>query len=295
MRFRSFDSLRLFTIVARNSSFSAAAVEVNLTKGAVSYQMQRLEEAIGRPLFRRQPRGIVLTREGRDLDRVARVSFDDIERQIAAMMSPKGRTVTVGLSTYFASRWLSPRLMTFMEDHPEIRLRLQPMIDLVELRDTGVDLAIRWGKGQWSDLEVERLFVCPGFPTGAPSFAERIAREGIERVLATSTLFQDRDGSNAWADWHRAAGLRYRVHDDLLTIPDPNVRVQAVIDGQGVALNDALVAPEIEAGKLARISPVELGTYGYHLVYPEGALDDPFVAAFVTWLRAQALQGPGAV
>lgn len=295
MRFRSFDRLRLFTIVARHDSFSAAAEEVNLTKGAVSYQMQRLEDAIGCPLFHREPRGIVLTGMGRELYRIARASFDDMERHIAAMKSPRGRTVTIGISTYLASRWLSSRLMTFMEDHAEIRLRLQPMIDLVDLQDSDVDLAIRWGKGQWSDLEVERLFSCPAFPTGAPVFAEEIVRDGIESVLARSTLFQDRDGSSAWEDWHRAAGLRYHKHDDLLTIPDPNVRVQAVIDGQGIALNDALVASEIEDGRLVRLSPVELGDYGYFVVYPQKSLDDTQVAAFVAWLRLQANQASGVV
>ncbi|WP_315980571.1 LysR family transcriptional regulator [Aliamphritea spongicola] len=57
MRFRHYDSLRLFDVVARHLSFTQAAEELHLTKGAVSYQITRLEEALGFSLFIRQHRG----------------------------------------------------------------------------------------------------------------------------------------------------------------------------------------------------------------------------------------------
>jgi LysR family glycine cleavage system transcriptional activator len=66
------------------------------------------------------------------------------------------------------------------------------------------------------------------------------------------------------------------------------VRVQAVIDDQGVALNDALVAGELSAGRLFQISAVELGDYGYFLAYPRGALGTPGLKAFRDWIMAEA-------
>ena len=51
MRFQHFDALRVFSVVAENSSFSAAAEVLNLTKGAVSYQIKQLEEDLGFMLF----------------------------------------------------------------------------------------------------------------------------------------------------------------------------------------------------------------------------------------------------
>ena len=290
MRFRHHDSLRLFAVVAEHGSFSDAATALNLTKGAVSYQIQRLEEALGFALFHRRPRGIALTEAGQELLATTRGAFADIESRIAALRGGAQRSVTLGLSTYLASRWLSPRLMTFMQHHPDIRLRLQPMIDLVDLRGSGVDLVIRWGKGDWSDLTIEPLFICPAFPTGTPALAKRIRNDGLEAVMAGAPLLVDRDASTAWADWHAAAGLTYRPHDSALTIPDPNVRVQAVIDGQGIALNDALVATEINAGRLARLSSIELADYGYFIAYAPGALADPRIAELVAWLQEQGLQ-----
>jgi DNA-binding transcriptional LysR family regulator len=195
--------------------------------------------------------------------------------------------ITVGMSTYFASRWLSPRLMTFTADHPKAGLRLQPLVDLVDLQAHGIDMAIRWGRGDWTDTEIEPLFPCPAFPTAGASIAERVVEKGLETVLPELILLHDRDDSEAWQDWHEAAGIAFRPARDGLVIPDPNVRVQSVIDGQGVALNDALVAAELADGRLHRLSPVELTDYGYYLVYPKGALGTPGLKVFYDWLKRQ--------
>ena len=288
MRFRSYDSLRLFGIVARHLSFTHAAAELNLTKGAVSYQIARLEQALGFPVFQRRQRALSLTEKGRRLWHVSEVAFRDLEREIAELREAAPGRITVGMSTYFASRWLSPRLMTFTAKYPKIGLRLQPLVDLVDLGAHHIDLAIRWGKGDWNDMEIEPLFACPAFPTAGADSARRVAEQGLEKGLATSPLLHDRDDSIAWQDWHDAAGLVYRTTRDDLVIPDPNVRVQAVIDGQGIALNDSLVTGELDDGRLSRISNVVLADYGYYLAYPKGALGVRGVKAFRDWMTDQA-------
>ena len=288
MHFRRYENLRLFGIVARHLSFTKAAAELNLTKGAVSYQIAQLERALGFPVFRRRHRALSLTEKGQRLWHVAEVAFRDLEREIAELRDVAPGRITVGMSTYFASRWLSPRLMTFTARHPKLGLRLQPMVDLVDLEGHAIDLAIRWGRGDWTDLEIEPLFACPAFPTAGAGIAKQIAAQGLERALAALPLLHDRDDSTAWQDWHAAAGLAYRATRDDLVIPDPNVRVQAVIDGQGIALNDRLVGAELDTGRLCRIADVELADYGYHLAYPKGALGTPGIKAFRDWILKEA-------
>jgi len=288
MRFRSYDALRLFDVAARHLSFTAAADELNLTKGAVSYRINRLEKALGFPVFTRRHRGIALTEKGKKLWHASQEAFRDLDREIAGLQDEDLERITIGMSTYFASRWLSPRLMTFIAGHPRVGLRLQPLIDLIDLRAQNIDMAIRWGNGDWTDMEIERLFPCPSFPTAGAAISKQVANSGLEAVLPNMPLLHDRDGSEAWLDWHEAAGLPYRSTRDDLVIPDPNVRVQAVIDGQGVALNDGLVATEITAGRLFQISTVELSTYGYYLAYPKGTLNTPGSKAFRDWIIVEA-------
>lgn len=288
MRFRSYGNLRILDVVARHLSFTAAAHELSLTKGAVSYQIARLESELGFNVFERKHRGIALTDKGKKLWQASQAAFQDMEREIASLRDENPAHITVGMSTYFASRWLSARLMNFMASHPQIGLRLQPLIDLIDLRAEQIDMAIRWGKGEWTDLEVELLFLCPAKPTAGASIARKIDELGIEAVLPDLTLLQDRDGSAAWADWHKAAELSYRSGRDSLVIPDPNVRVQAVIDGQGIALNDSLVDAEMSAGELFQVSTVELSDYGYFLAYPTEALSNPNLKAFRDWIVEEA-------
>ena len=293
MPFRAYDSLRVFHLAARHQSLTAAAEALHLTKGAVSHQIKRLEEQLGFPVFTREHRGVALTEKGERLWRAAHAAFGDLEREISDLQEREPLRITVGLATYVASRWLSPRLMTFMAAHPRIALRLQPLIDLIDLETHGIDLAIRWGKGDWRDLEIERLLHCPAFPTAGMAIAKRLADADWRTAIPEMPLLHDRDGSNAWRDWHDAAGLPYRPMHDELVIPDPNVRVQAVIDGQGIALNDRLIEDEIATGRLARISDVELSDYGYFLAYPPGALERPALKAFRDWILLEAAASDG--
>ncbi|MEM0944994.1 MAG: LysR substrate-binding domain-containing protein [Pseudomonadota bacterium] len=288
MRFKHYEGLRTFCVVARQGQISAASEELNLTKGAVSHQIKVLESELGFDLFHREARGVRATQKGQQLLHVARSAFDSVDRQIMALREERRRSVTLGTSTYFASRWLSPRLMEFTEAHPKVRLRIQPMVNLFDLEREGIDIAIRWGKGDWSDMRIEPLFQCPAFPTASPTIAEQIGREGLESVMRDTTLLDDRDGSTAWAEWLADAGLPEVAHQGSLTIPDPNVRVQAVLDGQGIAINDRLVQPEIVAGKLRRISEVEMQNYGYHLAIPADAVSNPDTSALVDWLKSAA-------
>lgn len=286
MRFRSHDALRAFALVARHSSFSAAAEQMHVTKGAVSHQMRRLENELGFPLFARNPRGITLSTKGQELLNAAQAAFVGIEAKIAELRQTETRALTIGVTTYFASRWLSPRLMDFMRLHPNVRLRVQPMIDLIDWQGEGIDLAVRWGDGAWRDMVIVPLFSCPAWPTGNADAFARVQSLGHEAAFRSFTLLRDRDDSNAWSRWYGVAGIPYQNSADTLIIPDPNVRVQAVVDGQGVALNDSLVNSEIEANRLFRLSDHELSDYGYHLAYSPDAMSNPDVAAFSSWLQS---------
>ena len=290
MKFRSFDNLRVFNLVARHVSFTAAASELNLTKGAVSYQMTQLEDDLGFKVFHRQKKGIELTEQGRLLLIASRQAYADLEKAIGNIRKSDSRDITIGLSTYFASRWLSPRLMRFMASHPDINLRIQPLIDLIDLGEVNVDLAIRWGKGDWNNPneQVESIFSCPAKLSAGKVIYRQILDQGVEATINKVKLLDDRDGSSAWQDWFYKAGIHHITKKNSLVIPDPNVRVQAVIDNQGVAINDALVSSEITQGVLHLYEDVVLEDYGYYLVYPMQALEQPAVRAFRNWVVEEA-------
>lgn len=284
MQFKHYDSLRVFTYVARYGSFSAAAHPLNRTKGAISHQIRLLETSLGFALFHRQPRGILLTSKGEKLLSTCLGSFTTIEDAIENLRGSDTCQLTIGVTTYFASRWLSQKLMKFMQHKPDVRLRLQPMIDLSDLDGEGIDLAIRWGNGNWKAPNSQLLFSCPAWPCGNQYALEQVQHIGLEEAFRQFTLLHDRQDSNAWKQWFTLAGLSYPGRADTLIIPDPNVRVESVINDQGVALADVLVERELNDKRIYRLSNVELSNYGYYLVYSSAALSNPVAEEFSQWM-----------
>lgn len=174
LSFKHHDSLRLFVEVAQHDSFSGAAEALHMTKGAISYQINTLEADLALLLFERKPRGVELTQEGRKLLRMSLGHYREIELELSRLKGTSDQSLTVGMSSYFASRWLSPRLMTFMQKHPDIQLRIQPMTQLFDLERQRVDLAIHWGDGEWDDVEVKPFMPMPSWPVGNQEAAERV-------------------------------------------------------------------------------------------------------------------------
>jgi len=285
--FRHHDTLRLFVEIARYPSFSAAADALNMTKGAISYQIKTLESDLGVALFQRGSRGVQLSGQGRLLLAACQAPFQKIESALLAFRGMSSRTLVVGVSSYFAARWLSPRLMSFMQAHPDIQLRLQPMIRLFELEAQGVDIAIRWGNGKWRDADIAGFMPMPAFPVGNAAARVAVDRVGLQQAIRSFTLLRDHDDSNAWTGWLSVARLPPQIRRDALIVPDPNVRVQAVIDGQGIALMDELVRSELDDAALFRLSDVELSDYGYFLARPPAPAPTDTVDVFIDWIQGQ--------
>ena len=140
-----------------------------------------------------------------------------------------------------------------------------------------------WQQTSCKQSQHERL---PASPTANRKVSEKIKEIGLSQAMKTIPLLGDGSGEAGWRAWHEAAGLSYEPSPSSLTIPDSNSRVQAVIDGQGIALWDDLVFPEIEAGKLVRVSDVTLSSAGYYLVENSKPLTTAALA-FLTWLKSE--------
>ena len=286
MKFRSYDSLKIFDAVARKQSMTAAAIDLNLSKGSISYQINKLEENLGFSLFERNNARLQLTENGRRIWNVSLNALQQIDQEIEDIRGTNTNALCIGALTYFSSRWLSPRLMDFFEKNPGVSLRIEPVNSIADLKTKDVDVAILWGVGEWKEYESRLLLRLPSVPTANATIAKEVRILGIEAAVKQVPLLGDSSGDTGWRAWHRAVGLPYLPSKSSLTIPDSNSRVQAVIDGQGIALWDDLVAPEIKSGQLVELTDRKLDTSGYYLVFTK----EPHaiqVQAMIDWLFAQ--------
>lgn len=186
-------ALRAFEAVARHLSFIKAASELSVTQSALSHQVQKLEQHLGKPLFIRRTRAIDLTADGQQYYDEIRPALDAIAAATRTQrVAPRATVLRIGLLASFATLWLAPRLAGFLTRYPHIQVELLPSIQLANVAAAEVDLAIRYGKGDWPDVQATRLMQEVISPVCSPTFK---AMQDSPLLMATSHRPFE------WTDW----------------------------------------------------------------------------------------------
>src|SRR5437879_6530271 len=140
------DQLRTFIAIAEAGSFTRAADVVHKTRSAVSMQMKRLEERLGRPIFARDGRASKLTEDGeRLLDYARRIVKLNVEALAAFSDAELTGRVRLGVPDDYADRYLPEIMARFSLAYPgaELTVICEPSVDLIERVDANdLDLAI---------------------------------------------------------------------------------------------------------------------------------------------------------
>ncbi len=282
------NSLRAFESAARLLSFTKAADELSVTQSAVSHQVKSLEDWAGLPLFRRVGRQAALTEAAAKFLPAVTAALDQIalaSRKLKALDPGQG-WLTVAMMPSFAGKWLVPRLADFRAKHPDIDV----WIATFELQAGGlgadIDLAIRYGKGDWPGLTSVKVLSEELFPVCAPKLAAQL-KEPAD--LVRTTLLHD-EMREDWAMWLRAAGVTGFDATKGPGFDDSGLLIQAAIEGLGVALGrSVLVKGDIEAGRLVRPFATALAAESaFYLVYLPETENAPKIKAFREWLSATA-------
>ena len=281
------NALRAFDAAARHLSLTRAAKELSVTHGAVSRQVLALEQRLGEKLFVRTPRGLALTQAGRTLAVGTQEAFAKLQASLEAVTSHRGpRVIAISTLASVAARWLVPKMIRFQRHHPDLDLRVTTSTRLVDLRREGVELAIRYGTGQWPGLHAVRLFEPREFPVCAPKLARQLHSPA---ELAKHTLLHDMN-TTRWAGWLRVAGVSESLARKGPVFEDMNVVLQAAIEGEGVALaSQTMVKADLDAGRLVKPFDLELPVeLSYWAVCEPESLKDPDVRAVMEWLVEEA-------
>ena len=291
-------ALRAFEAAARHESFAKAADELAVTPAAVSQQIRQLEADLGVTLFRRLPRGLVLTQAGRSALPEFGQAFAHLSRAVEGLRggSLVGPLV-VSVIPSLAGRWLVPRLGRFVAAYPEIEITVRSELRNVDFAREDVDLGIRYGKGIYPGLDTRPLFTERVFPVCAPALlaGERPLRKLDD--LRHHTLLHDRQLSSDepslyWRTWLRDFGVEGWDQDRGPGFTDSLMMLAACERGLGVALGrGGLCADELASGRLVRpFQESRPADYAYYAVTPPGHAETPRVGAFLAWLEKEAVR-----
>lgn len=287
------NAFRAFEASARHLSFTRAAIELNVTQAAVSHQVKSLEEQLNVVLFKRLPRGLMITAEGESLLPVLRDSFDRMADAVERFRGGHVREIlTVGAVGTFAVGWLLPRLAVFRERHPFVEVRLSTNNNRVDLAAEGLDFAIRFGAGAWHGTDAVRLFDAPLSVLAIPAVA-RDLREPADLLGLTLLRSYRRD---EWTRWFEAAGLpRTPSPQNAIVFDTSLAMMEAVLQGAGVGLAPPLMFSRLlAAGAVVQPFETSLALGSYWLTRLQSRSLTPAMAAFSAWLaEAVAQEGLG--
>jgi DNA-binding transcriptional LysR family regulator len=286
----STSALAAFDSVARLGSFSAAAEELSLTQGAVSRQVSGLEEQLGALLFERTSRGVVLTAVGQDYAKAVAHALAQIRSASLQVMTKRhSDQLNLAILPTFGTRWLMPRIPSFVARHPEITLNFATRIGVFDFDRDGIDMAIHIGpmgeKGpDWPGAECTFLMEETVAPVCSPAFLAAHPIGSAEDLLRLPLLHMaSRPG--AWGHWFESLGISGTPSQGMRFEQFGNV-AQAAIAGLGVALMPLfLIETEMASGQIVEAFPHPVRSpSGYYAVAPVNKKDFRPVVAFRAWL-----------
>ena len=293
------NALRAFEAAARHLSLTKAALELNVTPGALSHQIRGLEDHLGLKLFDRGVRSIALTAAGKALQPGLQAGFLTIRDALASLDAMgDSRVLVISTPPGFTAKWLAPRLYRFSIANPEIDVRVSSSMSNANFTTDGVDAAIRNLAADASSddvLEVEKLLDQSLLPVCSPAFVEKYGPFTSPEMLKRVPLIHDDSFSSHvempnWVDWFAAAGVRDADVTRGLRFNSADHALEATVQGAGVLLaHDALAYDDLRTGRL--IAPFELTLPSgrcYCFVYPKKRRDSANVQAFRAWLRQEA-------
>lgn len=282
------NALRAFDAVARHGRFIKAADELNLTHGAVSKQIRRLEEIYETQLFIRSAADVRLTSHGQRLHK----TIAAVLRTLTDTLHDENRDELVGelrllMPPAFAAYWLIPRISQFTTLYPGISLNLETSSEMVQEPEAKIDVTVRFGRPNWPDKDVLLLRDVSLFPVCSPELTlGRTPLSAVSDLKRFPLLHEDK--GELWANWLVSAKSNMQSGVSNHYIIDVQQLLQAARSGLGVALGDNVNALHfLENGTLVRpFKTMIRSPFSYYVISGKEEAKTQRAQAFVDWITS---------
>lgn len=279
------NGLRAIEVVGRQGTLARAAEELGTSPGAVSQLIIKTEKQLGRLVFQRTPAGLRLTPFGAELIVHLEAGFGALAKGVDSAVVTKAQVLRVSTTLSFAEKWLVRRLPDFQVAHPQIRVQIESSLAVTDLETADVDVALRFGQGEWPGTKAEHLSRYNVFPVCSRAVAERLTSP---MDLCSANIIRYADARERWEDWARVAGLSQPLPEGLV-FSEAALCINAAIAGAGVALGwDILLEDELRDGRLVRPFEAQMpADFGLWFVTPRHRGAEAKVALFKSWMKRQ--------
>lgn len=286
------NTIAAFEASARHLSFTRAADELHLSQGAVSRQIQVLEERIGFALFSRRHKEIQLTKAGVIFQSAIAESLGSIRRAVAMIEMLDDQTVTISASVGMSSFWLMPAILAFSDQHPDINIRVYASDQLIDPTSEAIDLSIRYGDARFPGLKSVKLFDEEIFPVCSIAYQQTHQISG-PNDLTKQALIEYDDGISAfgsWNNWLKLAKVEHGALHPCMNLSNYDLVYRAICAGRGVGLTwSYAIGQEVRNTLIVRPVDISVKTgLAEYIVYPEDAQLSPTASIVLEWLLEHA-------
>ena len=292
MKLPPMNALRAFEAVSRRDSVSKAAEELCVSQGAVSQQLRNLEDYLGKELFHRSANSFTITEEGEAFAVVVQQSLEQIAGAANNIARERSQhTLKISAPPTIVLKWLMPKLGDFYENHPGVTVVLDESQELVTFKNDGFDGAIRFGDGEFDNLNADLLIALKIYAVASPAYIEKHGQlESIGNPSGHHLIdfyYDSKIVSSQHVHWRDIVdGDLEEMQIEHLVYPDGLQSLTAAVHGQGIALAPMyLCEDEVETGKLKTLSE-QIYEYRkhYYFVTPTDARPNPALDDFRDWL-----------
>ncbi len=276
--------LRAFEASARHLSFTQAAGELNLTQSAVSQHVRSLESFLGRELFIRRTRALLLTEDGANYLPVVQEAFDILAVGTRNFIGgDRGRRLMINCNMAFSTFWLAPRLADLLAEAPWLTLNIVTPIWDPERSAAATEVEVRFGRAASMPEGAILLSEEAAFPVSAPQ------PEGAVLDWRTTPLFDCAGIVTGWETWLGAQGHRLPKGKSISLASTFVVAMTSAQHGAGLAMSHQTLAGRLlESGLL--VEPYDLRlpmAEAYFLMATPNHEETPATRVFNRWIREQ--------
>jgi len=286
-------SLQFFLVAGQSKNFKQAAEQLNVSQAAVSQQIRLLEENLQAKLFERTNKVTMLTEKGRILLPFMQRAFEELSSGIQVITGdPNPQVLRISTVHSFCSIWLLPKLQAFQKLHPEIMVQLAPSSELIDFKQSNIDLAIRMGRGGYPDLMQKKIYDDKLIFVASPKLLVGIDKDDPEQIFRLPWIEDTSLGiQESFQDYCKSINFNYGNLGAVIRSNDALPLIESAVQDRGFLLvNKSLVAEHLRTGRLVKLlNYSRQSPYSLYLVAPEQQFSWNKVKLFEAWLVPQLL------
>lgn len=281
-------AMKLYCKIVDSGQLSIAADQLNLSKGAVSKQLAKLETHLGGRLLNRTTRSLTPTEAGKTFYERAKQILESVEEAecvVSGLTAEPSGTLKINAPMSFGLLHMGKLLAKYQELYPKVKVDIDLHDRQIDLVEEGYDLALRIAKHKDSTLIGRKIAPCHLVMVASPDYLKKFGEPKTPRDLKKHKclLYTYNDSLKSWVLKNSDGKVQQVSVSGNLVTNNGNLICDAMVNGMGIAVLPTFIAGDVIRSGEAKIVLSDWYEHGVEIVllYPSSKHLSAKVRAFV--------------